>query len=88
MKHGIRTTEFWWGLTLSAGIFALVWTGRYPDHGTAGYEGVDWLIYIWAAYTGVRNYTKGKNETTTRITTSTGAGGVHDAGVQPAHPRE
>lgn len=58
MKPGWKTTEFWFGFLLAVGIYLLIWFKRYPAHGDAGYEGVEWLMGIWAAFTGVRTVLK------------------------------
>jgi len=58
VKNGIKTTEFWFGLLLAAGIYALIWLRRYPAHGEPGYEGIEWMLVIWGSYTGYRGVVK------------------------------
>lgn len=58
MKHGLRTTEFWFGFLLCCGIYVLVYLGKYPAYGEPGYEGIGWMMAIWGAYTGYRGVLK------------------------------
>jgi hypothetical protein len=58
VKNGIKTTEFWFGIVLAAGIYALIWSQKYPGHGEAGYEGIEWMLVIWGSYTGYRGVVK------------------------------
>ena len=58
MKNGIKTTEFWFGFLLAAGIYALIWLQKYPAHADPGYEGIEWMLVIWGSYTGYRGVAK------------------------------
>lgn len=58
MSDGYKTSEFHFGVLVMCMIFALIWWGKFPEHGTAGYEGVQDMMIIWGAYTGYRGFLK------------------------------
>ena len=61
MKPGIKTTEFWLALLIVGGIFTLVWYGKFPGHGEPGYEGMEYILVVWGAFTGQRTLLKRGN---------------------------
>lgn len=61
-KHGFKTSEFWFGVILAIGIYALIWTKRYPEYSSSASDGIKDLMYMWAFYAGARSYMKTKNE--------------------------
>lgn len=69
-KHGFKTSEFWFGVILAIGIYALIWTKRYPEYSSSASDGIKDLMYMWAFYAGARSYMKTKNEKTTTSTTA------------------
>ena len=60
MKDGHKTSEFWFALLTVIGLYALIWFGKYPDHGSAAETGIEFMLAILAGYTGSRTYVKGK----------------------------
>lgn len=58
MSEGHKTSEFHFGVLVLCMIFALIWWGKFPEHGSAGYEGVQDMMIIWGFYTGYRGFLK------------------------------